>query len=257
MNKAMMLATLLLLVNPLGYAQSGDKAKNVAAEDKKNLEMAQGSQKKIDQLSDQTQTLLMKYRQTLKQIENAKVYNNQLRQIIKTQNEEKVSIKNQIEDLKDTAKGIVPLMVDMVKNIKTFVELDTPFLPEERSKRVADLENLLNRADVSTSEKFRRILEAYQVENEYGRTIESYRGIKEKDGKEMTVDYLQVGRVAFLYQTLDGKETGAWDNKAKAWVELGSEYKKSVQNGIKMAKKQTAPQLVKLPIPAPTTGGTL
>lgn len=256
MKKSSLSILLLTLALP-SFAQSGAKAKKVVAEDKKNLNMAQASQKKIDSLSDQTQTLLMKYRQTLKQIENAKVYNDQLRKIIKTQEEEKVSIKNQIEDLKDTAKGIVPLMVDMVANIKTFVELDVPFLPEERAKRVADLETLLTRADVSTSEKFRRILEAYQVENEYGRTIESYRGIKEKDGKEMTVDYLQVGRVAFLYQTLDGKETGAWDNKAKAWVELGSEYKKSVQAGIKMAKKQTAPQLVKLPIAAPTTGGTL
>lgn len=257
MTKALMLAALFTLLNPMGHAQTGAKAKNVAAEDKKNLQMAQKSQRKIDSLADQTQTLLMNYRQTLKQIENAKTYNDQLRKIIKTQDEEKVSIKNQIEDLKDTAKGIVPLMVDMVKNIKTFVELDVPFLPEERSKRVAGLEKLLTRADVSTSEKFRRILEAYQVENEYGRTIESYRGIKEKDGKEMTVDYLQVGRVAFLYQTLDGKETGAWDINAKKWVELGSEYKKSVQAGIKMAKKQSAPQLVKLPIPAPTTGGTL
>jgi seryl-tRNA synthetase len=256
MKKSSLTILLLTLALP-SFAQSGAKAKKVVAEDKTNLNMAQSSQKKIDALSDQTQTLLMKYRQTLKQIENAKTYNDQLRKIIATQEEEKVSIKNQIEDLKDTAKGIVPLMVDMVKNIKTFVELDVPFLPQERAKRVSDLETLLTRADVSTSEKFRRILEAYQVENEYGRTIESYRGIKEKDGKEMTVDYLQVGRVAFLYQTLDGKETGAWDSKAKQWVELGSEYKKSVQAGIKMAKKQTAPQLVKLPISAPTQGGTL
>lgn len=256
MKKSSLSILLLTLALP-SFAQSGAKAKKVVAEDKKNLNMAQASQKKIDGLSDQTQTLLMKYRQTLKQIENAKVYNAQLRKIIQTQEEEKVSIKNQIAELKDTAKGIVPLMVDMVKNIKTFVELDVPFLPQERSKRVADLETLLTRADVSTSEKFRRILEAYQVENEYGRTIESYRGIKEKDGKEMTVDYLQVGRVAFVYQTLDGKETGAWDNASKQWVELGSEYKKSIQAGIKMAKKQTAPQLVKLPISAPTQGGTL
>lgn len=257
MKRVIAMTTLIMIASQAGYAQSGNKAKAVVEEDKTNLNMAKASQQKIDKLSDQTQTMLQKYRQTLKQIENAKVYNNQLRQIIKTQEEEKVSIKNQIEDLKDTAKGIVPLMVDMVKNIKTFVELDIPFLPEERSKRVADLETLLTRADVSTSEKFRRILEAYQVENEYGRTIESYRAIKMKDGSEMTVDYLQVGRVALLYQTLDGKETGAWDQKTKKWVELGSEYKKSVQMGIKMAKKQTAPQLVKIPVSAPTTGGTL
>lgn len=255
--KKPIVAILLLGLTLPSFAQGGDKAKNVMAEDKKNLNMAKESQEKIDGLADKTQTLLMKYRQTLKQIENAKVYNDQLRQIIKTQEEEKVSIKNQIEDLKDTAKGIVPLMVDMVGNLKTFVELDVPFLPEERAKRVNDLEALLTRADVSTSEKFRRILEAYQVENEFGRTIDTYRAVKMKEGKEMTVDYLQVGRVALVYQTLDGKETGAWDTASKQWVELGSEYKKSVQEGIKMAKKQTAPQLVKLPISAPTTGGTL
>ena len=254
--KVTITALLLLSLNP-AFSQSGAKTKKVVAEEKKNLNMAQASQKKIDALSDQTQTLLMKYRQTLKQIDNAKVYNAQLTKIIQTQEEEKVSIKSQTAQLKDTAKGIVPLMVDMVANIKKFVELDVPFLPKERAKRVDDLETLLTRADVSTSEKFRRILEAYQVENEYGRTIESYRALKKTDGNEKTVDYLQVGRVAFLYQTLDGKETGAWDNKAKKWVELGSEYKKSIQAGIKMAKKQTAPQLIKLPISAPVQGGTL
>lgn len=254
--KVTITALLLLSLNP-AFSQSGAKTKKVVAEEKKNLNMAQASQKKIDALSDQTQTLLMKYRQTLKQIDNAKVYNAQLTKIIQTQEEEKVSIKSQTAQLKDTAKGIVPLMVDMVANIKKFVELDVPFLPKERAKRVNDLETLLTRADVSTSEKFRRILEAYQVENEYGRTIESYRALKKTDGNEKTVDYLQVGRVAFLYQTLDGKETGAWDNKAKKWVELGSEYKKSIQAGIKMAKKQTAPQLIKLPIAAPVQGGTL
>lgn len=246
----------LMLISLSSYSATGDKAKTVVKEDKVTLQMAQASQKKIDAVADKTQELLQKYRQTLKQIENAKVYNNQLREIIKTQEEEKVSIKNQIAQLKDTAKGIVPLMVDMVKNIKTFVSLDVPFLEEERTKRVQNLEALLTRADVSTSEKFRRILEAYQVESEYGRTIDSYKGVFKKGDVEMTVDYLQVGRVALVYQTLDGKETGAWDHQNKKWIELGSEYKKSIREGIKMANKQIAPQLVKLPIPA-AQGGTL
>jgi hypothetical protein len=243
--------TLLLIGLTLpSFAQSGAKAKKVVAEDKKSLGMAQASQKKIDKLSDETQTLLMKYRQTLKQIENAKVYNDQLRKIINTQNEEKVSIATQIEELKETNQGIVPLMVSMVENMDKFVALDVPFLPEERSKRIGDLNGLLSRADISTSEKFRQILEAYQIENEYGRTIEAYRGIKEKDGKEMTVDYLRIGRVALMYQSLDGKESAVWNSQSKAWEELGSEYKKSIQSGLKMARKQTAPQLVKLPIAA-------
>ena len=226
-------------------------AKKVIAEDVKTLREGQRSQARINKLSDQTQTLFQKYRRTLQQIERTKIYNDQLRQIIANQENEKTSITEQIATLKETNKGIVPLMVAMVKNIEEFVKLDIPFLPKERDKRITELKNLLTRADISTSEKFRRILEAYQVENEYGRTIETYRGIRREKDKEMTVDYLRIGRIALIYQRLDGKEAALWNPQSRAWEKLPGSYKKSIQNGLKMAGKQRAPQLVKLPIFAP------
>ena len=133
----------------------------------------------------------------LSKIENTKIYNDQLRKIITSQKEEMASIKTQIASLKDTNKDIVPLMVRMVDMLDQFVKMDVPFLKDERSKRVADLKAMLTRADVSTSEKFRRVLEAYQVENEYGRTIESYRDVQTVAGTKLTVDFLRVGRIVF------------------------------------------------------------
>ena len=232
------------------YGQ-GD-ARSVVKEEKKTLRDSQKSQKKIDKLADETQTLLQKYRQTLRRIENVKIYNQQLRETIKSQVEEKKNIAEQIETLKNTNEGIVPLMVKMVENIAQFVSLDIPFLPDERGKRIDDLNKLLTRADISTSEKFRRILEAYQVENDYGRTIEAYRGIHKKGQQELTVDYLRIGRIALLYQTLDGKESALWNPQTRSWDELSSSYRKSITEGLKMARKQTAPQLLKLPITAAT-----
>ena len=77
---------------------------------------------------------------------------------------------------------------------------------------------MMSRADVTISEKYRRILEAYQVELDYGRTLEAYEGKLGSGDDARTVQFLRVGRVALLYQTLDGKETGYWDARQE---ELG------------------------------------
>src|SRR5690606_36532921 len=129
-----------------------------------NDNQARKHQKTIEKIDDETASILQKYRQTLKKIENAKIYNEQLKKLITQQSEEKISIAEQIESLKNTNQGIVPLMLKMVSTLKKFVDLDVPFLPKEREKRVNDLIAMMDKADVSTSEKFRRILEAYQVE---------------------------------------------------------------------------------------------
>lgn len=212
---------------------------------------ARASQTRVNSLADSRDRIVEEYRMTLKKIENARVYNDQLKKIIANQNAEEKSVTAQIETLKETNEGIVPLMLRMVTNLESFVDLDIPFLPKERTKRLADLKIMMDRADISTSEKFRRVLEAYQVENEYGRTIEAYRGVQTRDGKELTVDFLRIGRVGLFYQSLDGSITARFNPETKAWDDLGSEYRKSLREGLKMARKQMAPQLIKLPIQAP------
>lgn len=212
---------------------------------------ARASQKKINKLDDEAATLLNQYRQTLKKIENAKVYNDQLRKLIEQQKQEKVDVVAQIDSLKNTNQGIVPLMLKMTSTLQEFVKLDVPFLPEERSKRITDIVAMMDRADISTSEKFRRVLEAYQVENEYGRTIEAYRGIVNREGKDITVDFLRLGRISLMYQTLDGGDSAIWDHEAGKWEDLDSDFKRGIKEGLAMARKQRAPSLLKMPVAKP------
>jgi hypothetical protein len=131
------------------------------------------------------------------------------------------------------------------------VQLDVPFLPDERRQRVQGLRELMSRSDVTLSEKYRRLMEAYQVENEYGRTIEAYRGTLDSGGEKRTVDFLRVGRVALLYQTLDSNETGFWNTADKGWAPLPGEYRSPVKQGLQIARKQVAPDLVRIPVRAP------
>lgn len=140
------------------------------------------------------------------------------------------------------------MMQRMLETLEQFVELDTPFLLDERRTRVQNLKSLMRRADVSVSEKYRRIVEAYGVEMEYGRTLESYRGEIAAGDEPRTVDFLRVGRVALLYQTLDGSETGYWDAKAESWV-VDDTYRSPVRDGLRIAKQQAAPDLMIVPVP--------
>ena len=158
------------------------------------------------------------------------------------------SLRRQIDDVELVGREVTPLMLGMLDSIENFVELDVPFLPEERSERMADLHEVMIRADVTDAERYRRIVEAYQIENEFGRTIEAYQGELNLDGSTRQVDYLRIGRVGFYYQTLDGSETGVWDQKQRAWMDA-SKSASGVRLGIRMANKQTAPDLLRLPLP--------
>ncbi|MED5262358.1 MAG: DUF3450 domain-containing protein [Myxococcota bacterium] len=213
------------------------------------------SQKRIDVVNAQTDQLFSRYTTALRQIDSLRVYNRQMRDLIVSQEAELVSLSDQIDRVEEVGRSVTPLMLRMIAALDTFVGLDTPFLEEERAERIAELHALMARADVSNAEKYRNIMEAYQIENEYGRTIEAYRSNLNRDGKEVTVDFLRFGRIALVYQTLDGNETGVWDPESRSWVVLDNDYRTPIRQGLRIARKQSAPDLIRLPLPAATAGG--
>lgn len=217
--------------------------------EKGNVEGAE-SQTRIDTLNTETDRLFSIYTTTLRQIDSIRVYNRQMRELIVSQEEELASLTDQIDRVEEVGRSVTPLMLRMIDAIEAFVELDTPFLMEERQERVDALNALMARADVSNAEKFRNIMEAYQIENEYGRTIEAYRSNLERDGKEITVDFLRFGRIALVYQTLDGSETGVYDPETRTWTVLDDSYRTPIRQGLRIARKQSAPDLIRLPLPA-------
>lgn len=226
-------------------AQSG-KVDTVINEQLRAEQAAQQSQKRVAQIDDETTAMLSEYRQAVAQAQSLKSYTEQLSATVRSQRDEIETKIREITEIETTAREVLPMMNRMLATLEEFVRLDVPFLPDERSRRIESLKEMMNAADVSISEKYRRIVEAYQIETEYGRTLESYSG---KIG-ERTVDFLRVGRVALLYQTLDGKETGYWNKDAKEWT-VDNEYRESVKDGIKIARKQAAPDFLVVPVAAP------
>ncbi len=212
---------------------------------------ARSSQARIDETVDETQRLARQYSAIMKEIDGLEVYNALLEKQIASQNQEMADLNDSIDRVAVIERQVTPLMLKMIDALEQFVELDMPFLLEERRQRVGFLRTLLERSDVTVAEKFRRLLEAYEIENDYGRTIESYKGSLEVEGADREVDFLRIGRIALLYQTVDAKIFGMWDQGKQAWVPLPAAYRNQIRNGIKMAEKQIAPNLLTLPISAP------
>ena len=209
------------------------------------------SQQRINELDEKSANLLHEYRHTIRQSQNLEVYNQQLKKLVDSQLAELSSLQQQLKDIEVTQQEITPLMLSMLKTLEDFIALDVPFLPDERQQRIAQLRTNLDRADVTISEKFRLLLEAYQIENDYGRTIEAYRGELKTDTISKTVDFLRIGRVVLIYQTLDGQELAHWDQQKGSWQPLAQHYQSAVNKGLRIARKQRAPELLILPVSAP------
>lgn len=240
----------MLLLGALPAPALAQTADRVIGEQTAADNAARQSQRRIDSLDDETQRLLDDYRSTVKETESLKQYNEQLQTQVQSQTEEMDSMRQQLEEIETTNREVYPMMQKMLATLEKFVELDVPFLPAERANRVAELKDIMSRADVTTAEKYRRLLEAYAVEMEYGRTIEAYQGPLSTEEGERQVEFLRVGRIALMYQTLDAKETGYWDADAEAWV-VDNDFLRPVTEGLRIANKQAAPDLITIPVHAP------
>ncbi len=229
-------------------AQSLDEVLGVRAQTTKEGRI---SQVKIDEITDDTRGLLSDYKQVMKVVDGLKVYNQQQRRLIKSQEDELAELESSIDNVTVIERQIGPLIERMIVNLEKFVSMDVPFLMKERNDRIEFLKETLDRADVTVAEKFSQVLQAYQVENSYGSTIEAYQDVIELDGKTRAVDMLKWGRVSLVFQTLDGESTGVWDNSARKWVMLGDEFRRGVRDGVRIARKTQTADLVHLPIIAP------
>ncbi len=207
------------------------------------------SQKTIDGLDDRTRAMLEEYRSATRQTKTLLTYNNHLKALLESQEIEKASFAKQLEQIETTQQEIVPLILNMQASLAEFVQLDLPFLPQERQQRINSLKEMMTRADVSNAEKFRRLIEAYQIENDYGNTIEAYRANIELDGELSSVDFLRLGRIALYYQRLDGSETGMWNHTEKKWEKLSADYRNPIRQGLRVARKEAAPDLLTVPLP--------
>lgn len=248
---ALVTGALAMLVSGAVSAQS---LQRVVDAEQRRIQQAQASQERIDTTVQKTRNVTEQFKAVNKEIDGLVVYNTLLQRQITNQETELTELRNSIDQVQVIERQILPLLGRMIEGLEQFVNLDVPFLLAERRSKVAELQALMERSDVTAAEKFRKVMERWEIENDFGRSIENYTATLEINGTDREVDFLRVGRVALLYQTPDGELNGAWDQRARAWVALGSEHRNKIRQGLRMAQKQVAPNILLLPIAAPEEG---
>jgi len=219
---------------------------------KQRTSAAKASQAKIDRLADETSSLLSDYKTVMKQVDGLKVYNARLERQIANQERRIRDIDGSIAEASVIQRQIPPLVVRMLDGLEQFINLDMPFDLDTRLSNIEAVRANMDRSDVTSAEAFRQVLELYSIELQYGRGIEAYTDTIELGGAEREVDILRIGRVALVYQSTDGAETGAWNKDAQSWEELSAgDYASAVRKGVRIAKKQATIELLNMPVSAP------
>ena len=210
-----------------------------------NQKLSATSQDKIDATERQTDKIVNEYKVVSKQVEGLKLYNAQKRIQIQAQLDLMDKLDEQLVQVVVMQRQIPPLAGKMLDSLETFIKLDTPFRAEERRARVDLVRSSMSKPKVTASEQVRQVLEAYNIEAEYGRKIDTY---EDKLADGTVVNILVIGRIGMFYQTKDERTSGRWDNEVGEWVELPGSYRKPIRDGIRMAKKLAPVDMLLMPV---------
>ncbi|MCL9781270.1 DUF3450 domain-containing protein [Vibrio sp. S4M6] len=207
------------------------------------------SQVKVDASADESIKLRAEIEQLKQQVKNLTIYRDHMAAMIKSQDQEMSSIQSQIGEINKTRQGVVPLMYQMIDGLKQIVATSEPIQLQQREARVAKLQALMSQADVSDAEKYRQIIEAYQIELDYGNKLQQYQSqITLKSGQKVEAQVLHLGRISMIARNPDHSQYWIWDDSTKSWTQADSSLDSNLNQAYQVATKQSTPSLLTLPV---------
>lgn len=255
MKKHFLAMFLLSLIGLLGIsAVSANSLTQAQVIEAKTNHSSQRTQQDIDKEAQQILELKTHIEQVTDSLSNLTIYRKHLTQIVSSQEKEIQQLQRQIDQIEETRQGIIPLMYYMLDELDRLLHTDLPIRFTARTERLEQLNALIIRADISDAEKFRRILEAFQIEMDYGYKIAAYQQkITLDDGSQRVVQQLHIGRIILISRSIDKQQAWIWQQDQQQWHSVLSENLPALDNAFSIAHKQTPPQLLRLPLSVNTS----
>ncbi len=251
-----MKSSIALLMSSLLIPVHAESLNDAQAVQSKTNQASAVSQNRIDASAEKALTLESEIEQLQEEVSNLEIYRDHLANLVENQNEEVANLNEQIDQIAHTRQGVVPLMYHMLDGLKTILANDKPIRKAQREERIAKLDEMMSRADVADAEKFRRILEAYQIEMDYGTRLGVYQGkINLSADEQIEADVLYLGRASLVARSLSGETFWSWSQQEKEWQVISVNQNAELNKAFAMASKQIAPAMLTLPVSLTTAEG--
>jgi hypothetical protein len=235
----------VLLLGVTVHADLLDQSMNIEI---KTGKIGAQSQATINTISEKTKAMLLEYQAVLRELDQLKNDNKALSSFIDTQESKKASLSLALAQSVELKRDIVPLMQAMLNTLQQFVHLDAPFERDERLARIHLVGEALKDAEVTFAEQFELLLNVYKQEWAYGQNTSVYQGVREIKTQSTRVNYLRVGRVSFLYQTIDGGSAAIWDHENHQWLEIPNQYSGQIKAAMEQVKGSNMTEFTVIPV---------
>ena len=238
------LATLVVGFTAPAVAQGLDRA---IATGEQATRRAEQVQQQINQLDDERSDMVGEFRTLLQRKTAAELYARQQAAAVESQEREIASLTDQLSRVDEITSQTVPMLETLIDDLDAFVDADLPFRLEERKDRIARLREYLVDPNVSVTERYRQIMDAYTAEMEVGRKTDTWKETISVDDKEVTVDMVLFGRVALVYMDPTGRYAKRYDRETSSWVDLESKYKAEIEKAIRIIQGKRTQDVMYVP----------
>jgi hypothetical protein len=241
----LILSALLLL---FGSAGSEDFPASVKKPIKKSIDVRKNTQKAEDRWAEERATLETQYEVLKQEQEELILERDHLQKNIDAYKTTTASLENKITEISRISKELSPYLEEVSDRLADRIDSDLPFLQDERHQRLQNLRHTLDDQEISTSEKFRKTMEALLIEAEYGNTVEVYQQRITLEGKRILVNIFRLGRISLFFQSLDQTQSGYFDQAQSVWKILPAEYNREINTAIEIGTKRRSADLLNLPV---------
>lgn len=235
-----------LVVAGAAHAQL-DRALEVA---RQSTQDGARTQEQINNLADAADNAEREYLAVREQIESQRVFIAQQNVFLRSQENELAGLQSQLERVGNIEVDLAPMMLEMFNALEDFIGSDLPFRMDQRTQRLDNIRDVLGQANVSPAEKYRLLLNAFEIESAYGRSLNSYSEEVMVDGVPQEANILQIGRVAMIRSV--GGDLAIMTHDNQTWRPVPSSMANNVQRAFRIANEVTTPEVFEAPLPGPT-----